>query len=141
MFQQEQDIAVRPDLDIADARQILDHRLIQFGIMFYPDKDAGAREALRVLKPGGTFAFNVWGSFETNPAIRIAHETISGFFESDPPSFLETMDAAEHAGTRPVVPPGPLEAGADAGRCPTGGGLYQRADCSRQNRRRFATGS
>lgn len=63
----------------------------QFGIMFYPDKDAGAREALRVLKPGGgTFALNVWGSFEVNLAMRIAHETISGFFESDPPTFLET---------------------------------------------------
>jgi len=61
----------------------------QFGIMFYPDKDAGAREAMRVLKPGGTFAFNVWDSFDKNPAIRIAHETISGFFESDPPTFLE----------------------------------------------------
>lgn len=62
----------------------------QFGIMFFPDKDAGAREALRVLKPGGVFAFNVWGSFETNPAMRIAHETISGFFTENPPSFLKT---------------------------------------------------
>lgn len=56
---------------------------------FYPNKDAGAREAMRLLKPGGTFAFNLWGSFDANPAMRIAHETISGFFESNPPTFLE----------------------------------------------------
>ncbi len=62
----------------------------QFGIMYYPDKDAGARKALRVLNSDGVFAFNVWGSFETNPAMRIAHETIIGFFESNLPTFLET---------------------------------------------------
>ena len=61
----------------------------QFGIIFYPNKDAGASEVMQVLKPRGTFAFNVWDSLDKNPAIRIAHETISGFFESDPPTFLE----------------------------------------------------
>lgn len=61
----------------------------QFGIMFFPDKDAGARETLRLLKPGGVFAFNVWGSLETNPVPRISQEIISGFFTDDPPSFLD----------------------------------------------------
>ena len=33
----------------------------QFGAMFFPDRPSGYREAKRVLKPGGTFLFNVWG--------------------------------------------------------------------------------
>ena len=59
----------------------------QFGLMFVPDKALALREVCRVLAPGGTFAFNVWAAFEENPFGRIAHEVISGFFPSDPPTF------------------------------------------------------
>jgi ubiquinone/menaquinone biosynthesis C-methylase UbiE len=62
----------------------------QFGVMFFPDKDAAMRETHRVLSPGGVFLFNVWDSFEQNPVARIAHETIGSFFDHDPPSFYET---------------------------------------------------
>jgi ubiquinone/menaquinone biosynthesis C-methylase UbiE len=61
----------------------------QFGIMFLPDKTRGAREAHRVLKPGGVFLFNVWDSMEHNHLGRIAHETIASFFEKDPPAFYQ----------------------------------------------------
>jgi ubiquinone/menaquinone biosynthesis C-methylase UbiE len=61
----------------------------QFGIMFVPDKEFGAREAHRVLKPGGVFLFNVWDSMEHNDLGRIAHETISSFFKKDPPTFYQ----------------------------------------------------
>lgn len=61
----------------------------QFGIMFVPDKALAAREARRVLKRGGTFLFSVWDSLEENPLGQIPHETISSFFEKDPPLFYQ----------------------------------------------------
>jgi SAM-dependent methyltransferase len=39
----------------------------RFGIMFFPAPVAGAREMLRVLRPGKKVAFAVWHSRETNP--------------------------------------------------------------------------
>jgi ubiquinone/menaquinone biosynthesis C-methylase UbiE len=59
----------------------------QFGLMFFPDKAGGIREAFRVLKPGGHYLLNVWDALEHNPVARIAHETIASFFPSDPPQF------------------------------------------------------
>lgn len=61
----------------------------QFGIMFFPDKVQGLREMARVLRPGGRLWLNVWGSLDDNRVVKIAHETIGSFFESDPPRFLE----------------------------------------------------
>ncbi len=69
--------------------QQFDAVVCQFGIMFVPDKALCAREARRVLKPGGVFLFNVWGSLAENPLGRVAHETIGGFFEKNPPTFYE----------------------------------------------------
>jgi len=82
--------------EIADALSLpfekndFDAIICQFGIMFFPDKGAGLSEMARVLKPGGTMAFNVWDSMENNKAVKIAHETISRFFDSHPPQFLHT---------------------------------------------------
>jgi SAM-dependent methyltransferase len=59
----------------------------QFGLMFFPDKPAGAREAFRVLKPGGRFLVSVWDALDVNPVPRIAHEAIAAFFPADPPQF------------------------------------------------------
>ena len=51
-------------LPFADAS--FDSVLCQFGVMFFPDKVAGLREARRVLRPGGRLLFNVWDRIEEN---------------------------------------------------------------------------
>ena len=61
----------------------------QFGVMFFPDKDRCNREVFRVLDPGGSYLFNVWGGFDDNPFGRIAYEVVAGFFPGDPPQFYK----------------------------------------------------
>jgi len=61
----------------------------QFALMFFPDKAAALREVHRVLKPGGSFVFNVWDEIGKNELALIAHETVSTFFEHDPPAFYQ----------------------------------------------------
>ncbi len=60
----------------------------QFGIMFFPDKLAGCREAFRVLNKRGTFLFNVWDTLEFNELASVANATIAKMFPDNPSHFM-----------------------------------------------------
>ncbi len=55
--------------------------------MFFPDKPRSYAEALRVLRSGGHYLFNVWDAWPFNPFAEITHEVVAGFFPDDPPGF------------------------------------------------------
>jgi ubiquinone/menaquinone biosynthesis C-methylase UbiE len=99
----------QPMLDRAAARQPADPRLTwkqadalalpfadgtfdvvacQFGAMFFPDKVKGYREALRVLKPGGRFIFNVWDKIAENEFADVVTQALAEVFPQDPPRFM-----------------------------------------------------
>ena len=68
----------------------------QFGVMFFPDRVGAYREALRVLRPGGSFIFNVWDSLEANPVSKAIHEAVAGAFPDNPPGFLARVPFGYH---------------------------------------------
>jgi ubiquinone/menaquinone biosynthesis C-methylase UbiE len=61
----------------------------QFGIMFVPDKVASLKEARRVLKPGGTYLFNVWDSWQGNPWAGITQNAVDAVFPGEAPAFYK----------------------------------------------------
>jgi len=77
-----------------------DALIMQFGMMFVPDKDRALAEARRVLAPGGRFVFSVWDAWAKNPFGRITYEVGASDYPDDPPSFYRTPfgdhDAAAH---------------------------------------------
>ena len=86
----------------ADALQMpfeddsFDAVVCQFAVMFFPDKVAGYAETLRVLKPGGSFIFNVWDAIEANEFSQAATEAAASVFPDDPPQFLARTPHGYH---------------------------------------------
>jgi SAM-dependent methyltransferase len=67
---------------------IFDAIVCQFGVMFFPDKQVAFREALRVLKPGGRFLFEVWDRREEVAIQYTASEIVGRALSLDPGSLL-----------------------------------------------------
>ena len=107
----------RPMLDYAASRQPPDSRIewrqadalalpfddavfdlvcCQFGVMFFPDRVAGFREARRVLKPGGHYLFSVWDRIEDNVFADDVTKALAAIFPHDPPRFLARTPHGYH---------------------------------------------
>jgi SAM-dependent methyltransferase len=68
----------------------------QFGAMFFPDKPKAFSEALRVLRPGGVFLFNVWDRIEENQFAHTVTSSLEAIFPDDPPRFLARTPHGYH---------------------------------------------
>jgi ubiquinone/menaquinone biosynthesis C-methylase UbiE len=68
----------------------------QFGVMFFPDKEQGYREARRVLRPGGHFVFNTWGRIEESEFEDVVTNALALVFSEDPPRFLARTPHGYH---------------------------------------------
>jgi SAM-dependent methyltransferase len=74
-------------LSLPFSDRVFDCTVCQFGVMFFPDKVAGFREAFRVLRPGGRLMFNVWGDRE-GTVQQLAGLEVGRLLSRDPATLL-----------------------------------------------------
>ena len=75
-------------LDLPFEEAAFDVTFCQYGVMFFPDRIKGYSEMHRVLKPGGSFIFNVWDRIEDNEFADVVTRAAGEIFPDDPPRFL-----------------------------------------------------
>ncbi|TPE50404.1 class I SAM-dependent methyltransferase [Amaricoccus solimangrovi] len=68
----------------------------QFGVMFFPDRVAGFREARRVLRPGGRFILSTWDRLELSELPHCVTRAVDELYPDDPPRFLERTPHGYH---------------------------------------------
>src|ERR1700692_961622 len=68
----------------------------QFGVMFFPDRQSGYREAKRVLMPGGWVLFSGGDRIEENVFADDVTKALAEVFPSDPPRFLARTPHGYH---------------------------------------------
>ena len=90
-------------LDLPFEDDSFDTVICQFGVMFFPDRIQGFREARRVLRPGGRYIFNVWDKISENVFADIATQAAAEIFPDDPPRFLARTPHGHYDAARTVA--------------------------------------
>jgi SAM-dependent methyltransferase len=75
-------------LDLPFDDESFDVVACQFGVMFFPDRVRGYREAGRVLRPGGTFVFNTWDRIENNEVVSVIETALVAAAPANPLTFI-----------------------------------------------------
>lgn len=83
-------------LNLPFADDSFDAVCCQFGVMFFPDRVAGYKQARRVLKPGGSLLFNAWDRIEENDFANVVTDALAEVFPADPPRFLARTPHGYH---------------------------------------------
>jgi ubiquinone/menaquinone biosynthesis C-methylase UbiE len=76
-------------LDLPFEDGSFDLMVCQFGVMFYPDKVQGNREARRVLRDGGRYLIAIWDRLERQGLSNLAFESTTELFPDNPPMFMK----------------------------------------------------
>jgi ubiquinone/menaquinone biosynthesis C-methylase UbiE len=76
-------------LDLPLEDDSFDLIVCQFGVMFYPDKVQGNREARRVLRDGGRYLIAIWDRIERQGLSNLAFESTCQLFPDNPPMFMK----------------------------------------------------
>jgi len=82
------------DLQYEDAS--FDAVVCQFGVMFFPDRAKAYSEARRVIKPGGSFLFNVWDDIASNEFADVVTQAAASVFPDEPPLFMARTPHGYH---------------------------------------------
>jgi ubiquinone/menaquinone biosynthesis C-methylase UbiE len=78
-------------LDLPFDDESFDAVACQFGVMFFPDRVVGYREARRVLRPHGSFVFNVWDGIEHNEVPRIIESALNAAVATSHFAFMSSI--------------------------------------------------